>query len=78
MTPEEFRKALARMNLQPGQLADIMRALGDPADHQTVSRRIRRWAKGEAKVPGEAIALLTLLERVRNACSQLTPILGRE
>ena len=62
MTTEEFRAALQRLGLSQGALARLLTRFRDPADPVTVRRRVERWAQGGSRVPGEMIALLTVLE----------------
>ncbi len=63
MTTEEFRESLGRMKLSQGALARMFKALGDTADPLTIRRRVESWAQGRTRVPGEAAAFMTLLER---------------
>ncbi|MDQ2803662.1 MAG: hypothetical protein M3Y41_13650 [Pseudomonadota bacterium] len=41
----------------------MLAELGDPAEPSTILRRVQRWATGDHKIPGELVALLTVLER---------------
>lgn len=61
MTSDEFRAALARLDLTQVGLARLLQEHGDPAQLPSIIRRVQRWASGEYRVPGEAIALLNLL-----------------
>jgi DNA-binding transcriptional regulator YiaG len=63
MTPTQFRAAIARLGLTQSSLARLLSELGDPADPKTILRRVQRWATGDHSVPGEVVALLTLLHR---------------
>lgn len=70
-----FQARLRDLGLSQAAFARLLRDLGDRSDTQTIERRIRRWTAGKARVPGEAIALLTLIERVRAAAAPLATIL---
>ena len=56
MTPRQFRKAIARLDLNQIEAAKMLKV---------VPRTIRRYASGEGKVPAARAKLLELrLERV--------------
>jgi hypothetical protein len=76
MDYKDFIDILRRMNLTASALAHILQELGDTSGLQTIERRVRRWTNGETSVPGEAVALLTLLMRVRSASELLIGALG--
>jgi DNA-binding transcriptional regulator YiaG len=63
MTNDEFRTWLERNAMSQGALARLLIHLGDTAAPLTIRRRVERWAQGRVAVPGEAAALLNLLER---------------
>jgi hypothetical protein len=71
MTPDEFRAALARLSLSQGMLSRTFRFLGDPAAAKTIRTRVERWASGKAKVPGEAVAFIGLLDRYPAVLAEL-------
>ena len=56
MTPRQFRKAIARLDLSQAAAAKILKV---------VPRTIRRYALGESNIPGARAKLLELrLKRV--------------
>jgi DNA-binding transcriptional regulator YiaG len=71
MTTDEFRATLKRLGLSQGALSRILLHLGDPAEPITVRRRVERWAQGGHRIPGEAIALLTLLDQHADILDEL-------
>jgi DNA-binding transcriptional regulator YiaG len=77
MNPDEFREALARLNLSQGALARLFRHLGDPAEAQTIRTRVERWASGKARVSGEAVAMLGLFRCYPNVLADLLAALAK-
>ncbi len=51
MTPRQFRKAIARLDLSQAAAAKILKV---------VPRTIRRYASGESNIPGARAKLLEL------------------
>jgi len=69
--PDTLSAILSGMGMDRADLAALLRDLGDPGTPQAIARRLHRWDTGEARLPGEAVALLTLLGRVREAVGKL-------
>lgn len=59
MTAQEFRDALALLDLSVAGFADLLVALGDTANDKV--RTVQRWAAGTQDIPGAVVALLQLL-----------------
>jgi len=59
MTAEEFRAALAMVDLSVAAFADLLVALGDRANDKL--RTVQRWAAGTQDIPGPVVALLQLM-----------------
>lgn len=57
MTAEEFRDALALLDMSVASFSELLVALGDTAKVRTV----QRWAAGTQDIPGAVVALLQLL-----------------
>lgn len=57
MTAEEFRDALALLDMSVASFSDLLVALGDTAKVRTV----QRWAAGTQDIPGAVVAVLQLL-----------------
>jgi hypothetical protein len=72
MDANQLSQELENLGLTAIGFARLIKELGDPADISAIERRIRRWTNGEASVSGEAIALLTLLRRIRIAASEIS------
>lgn len=67
-----------KLGLTVADLARIYSQLGDPADADSIQRRIRRRMHADGGPPGEAIAFLNLLIKVRDAVSGLEQVLSKE
>lgn len=78
MDTTTFRACLDRLGLSQGALARLLTELGDPASALTVLRRVERWAQGAARVPGEMVAFLALLERYPRILRDLRGAVVRE
>lgn len=65
MNADEFRAALARLGLTQVGFARFLRDQGDPGQFPSIIRRVQRWASGDYRIPGEVIALLSLLRASR-------------
>jgi len=59
MTAQEFRDALALLDLSVAGFADLLVALGDVANDK--ERTVQRWAAGKQDIPGAVVAVLQLL-----------------
>lgn len=69
MTAEEFREALALLDLSVAAFADLLVALGDTAKVRTV----QRWAAGTQDIPGAVVAVLQLLVLLQDVPG-ITPV----
>jgi|GEM_PF-3368161 len=70
MTADEFRAALAMVDLSVAAFADLLVALGDRANDKL--RTVQRWAAGTQDIPGPVQALLQLLVLI-NDYENITP-----
>lgn len=61
----EFSTLASSFGFSNAGLARVVKSLAPSADELVMARRFRRWSKGKSEAPDEAIALLTLLTRVR-------------
>lgn len=77
MDSDQLSQELESLGLTAIGFARLIKELGDPSDISAIDRRIRRWTKGEASVSGEAIALLTMLKRVRTASAEITSLISQ-
>lgn len=66
---------LAGMGMDEKELVDLMLALGDPSGRATLAQRVRRWGRATTALPGEMVAFLTLVGRVREAGEGLRDVL---
>jgi hypothetical protein len=69
---------LTAMGMDERELIDVLQELGDPGTRATIGQRVRRWSSGASALPGEMIAFLTLLERVRRVTMGFQTILPRK
>lgn len=65
MTAEEFRDALALLDMSVASFSDLLVALGDTAKMRTV----QRWAAGTQDIPGAVVAVLQLLVLLQDTLS---------
>jgi len=69
MTAEEFRDALALLDMSVASFSELLVALGDTAKVRTV----QRWAAGTQDIPGAVVALLQLLVLLQDVPG-ITPV----
>lgn len=62
---------MTQLDLTPDELARLYAHLGDTADLATITRRVRRRMNSDSEAPGEAIAFLNLLLKIRQAAASL-------
>ena len=74
MTADEFREALAVVDLSVAAFADLLVALGDRANDKV--RTVQRWAAGTQDIPGAVVALLQLLVLLQDT-QEITPAMVR-
>lgn len=72
---DSFSARMRAAGLDQASFAAALQELGDPSHLPAINRRIRRWIAGDARAPGEAIALLTLLARVNQAVAPLSAVM---
>jgi uncharacterized membrane-anchored protein YjiN (DUF445 family) len=77
MDSDQLSQELESLGLTAIGFARLIKELGDPSDISAIDRRIRRWTKGEASVSGEAIALLTMLKRIRTASAEISSLVSQ-
>jgi hypothetical protein len=65
MTADQFRAALAGMNLSQSALARRLIDLGAEGEFRAVLRTVQRMASGHSKVSNEMAALIGLMERTK-------------
>jgi len=70
MTADEFRAALAMVDLSVAAFADLLVALGDRANDKL--RTVQRWAAGTQDIPGPVVALLQLMVLLHDV-PEITP-----
>jgi hypothetical protein len=63
MSGADFAKVIASKGYSQSSLARKLHALGDPRSVPTILRSISNYCRGVTAVPGEMVALLTLLPR---------------
>lgn len=67
----EFRERLSRLGETQTSLARRLSNLGDRRNFLATLRSVQRMANGEARVSGEMIAILQLMERDQNRARRL-------